>query len=181
LGGLGPLAGLLSDRKAAVRLQASGPGSARECIEGTGEQLDAHVRDFTQLLPNYMHVRFAGTMLISPSSLPKDDGTGSGGDADTGPATDSGGVSEDGKIDYLGELDMRWQESAIVYREGECKLPLTLDLDADGNITGGVTCAMAEAGDTSLDFTGVLSGKTITGTIEFVVSDFSWTDAWSCQ
>ena len=34
---------------------------------------DARVRDFTQLLPNYMHVRFAGTMLISPSSLPKDD------------------------------------------------------------------------------------------------------------
>ena len=30
-------------------------------------------RDFTQLLPNYMHVRFSGTMLISPSSLPKDD------------------------------------------------------------------------------------------------------------
>ena len=35
--------------------------------------LDARVRDFTQLLPNYMHVRFSGTMLISPSSLPKDD------------------------------------------------------------------------------------------------------------
>jgi ABC-type lipoprotein export system ATPase subunit len=34
---------------------------------------DARVRDFTQLLPNYMHVRFSGTMLISPSSLPKDD------------------------------------------------------------------------------------------------------------
>ena len=29
--------------------------------------------DFTQLLPNYMHVRFSGTMLISPSSMPKDD------------------------------------------------------------------------------------------------------------
>ena len=35
--------------------------------------LDARVRDFTQLLPNYMHVRFSGTMLVSPSSLPKDD------------------------------------------------------------------------------------------------------------
>jgi ABC-type lipoprotein export system ATPase subunit len=35
--------------------------------------LDARVRDFTQLLPNYMHVRFAGTMLVSPSSTPKDD------------------------------------------------------------------------------------------------------------
>jgi len=35
--------------------------------------LDARVRDFTQLLPNYMHVRFSGTMLVSPSSMPKDD------------------------------------------------------------------------------------------------------------
>ena len=34
---------------------------------------DARVRDFTQLLPNYMHVRFSGTMLVSPSSTPKDD------------------------------------------------------------------------------------------------------------
>jgi ABC-type lipoprotein export system ATPase subunit len=35
--------------------------------------LDARVRDFTQLLPNYMHVRFAGTMLVSPSSAPAGD------------------------------------------------------------------------------------------------------------
>ena len=35
--------------------------------------LDARVRDFAQLLPNYMHVRFSGTMLVSPSSTPKDD------------------------------------------------------------------------------------------------------------
>jgi putative ABC transport system ATP-binding protein/macrolide transport system ATP-binding/permease protein/lipoprotein-releasing system ATP-binding protein len=35
--------------------------------------LDPRVRDFTQLLPNYMHVRFSGTMLVSPSSTPKDD------------------------------------------------------------------------------------------------------------
>ena len=35
--------------------------------------LDARVRDFAQLLPNYMHVRFSGTMLVSPSSMPKDD------------------------------------------------------------------------------------------------------------
>jgi ABC-type lipoprotein export system ATPase subunit len=35
--------------------------------------LDARVRDFTQLLPNYMHVRFSGTMLVSPSIAPKDD------------------------------------------------------------------------------------------------------------
>jgi ABC-type lipoprotein export system ATPase subunit len=34
---------------------------------------DAQVRDFTQLLPNYMHVRFSGAMLVSPSSTPKDD------------------------------------------------------------------------------------------------------------
>ncbi len=34
---------------------------------------DARVANFTQLLPNYMHVRFSGTMLISPSSAPKDD------------------------------------------------------------------------------------------------------------
>ncbi|MGA7485707.1 MAG: ABC transporter ATP-binding protein [Xanthobacteraceae bacterium] len=34
---------------------------------------DARVRDFAQLLPNYMHVRFSGTMLVSPSSKPKDD------------------------------------------------------------------------------------------------------------
>jgi len=36
-------------------------------------EFDARVRNFTQLLPNYMHVRFSGTMLISPSSVPKDD------------------------------------------------------------------------------------------------------------
>ena len=34
---------------------------------------DARVANFTQLLPNYMHVRFSGTMLISPSGAPKDD------------------------------------------------------------------------------------------------------------
>ena len=34
---------------------------------------DARVKDFAQLLPNYMHVRFSGTMLVSPSSIPKDD------------------------------------------------------------------------------------------------------------
>ena len=34
---------------------------------------DARVRDFAQLLPNYMHVRFSGTMLVSPSSMPKED------------------------------------------------------------------------------------------------------------
>lgn len=34
---------------------------------------DARVSGFTQLLPNYMHVRFSDTMLVSPSSTPKDD------------------------------------------------------------------------------------------------------------
>jgi putative ABC transport system ATP-binding protein/macrolide transport system ATP-binding/permease protein/lipoprotein-releasing system ATP-binding protein len=34
---------------------------------------EARVREFTQLLPNYMHVRFSDTMLVSPSSTPKDD------------------------------------------------------------------------------------------------------------
>ena len=36
-------------------------------------QFDAQVGDFAQLLPNYMHVRFSGTMLVSPSSMPKGD------------------------------------------------------------------------------------------------------------
>ncbi len=34
---------------------------------------DARVREFAQLLPNYMHVRFSGRMLVSASSIPKDD------------------------------------------------------------------------------------------------------------
>jgi hypothetical protein len=34
---------------------------------------DARVKDYAQLLPNYMHVRFSGTMLVSPASMPKDD------------------------------------------------------------------------------------------------------------
>jgi len=34
---------------------------------------EARVKNFTQLLPNYMHVRFADTMLVSPSSSPRDD------------------------------------------------------------------------------------------------------------
>jgi len=110
--------------------------------------------------------------------LPKEDAIGSEGGADAEPATDSGAIA-DGEVEYLGELDMGWYEHAIVYREGECKLPLTLDLDADGNITGSVTCEMADAGDTSLDFAGTLSGETITGTIEFVDGGFTWSDTWS--
>jgi putative ABC transport system ATP-binding protein/macrolide transport system ATP-binding/permease protein/lipoprotein-releasing system ATP-binding protein len=34
---------------------------------------DAQVRSFTQLLPNYMHVRFSATMLVSPGNIAKDD------------------------------------------------------------------------------------------------------------
>jgi ABC-type lipoprotein export system ATPase subunit len=34
---------------------------------------DARVTDFAQLLPPYMHVRFSSTMLVSPTSVPKDD------------------------------------------------------------------------------------------------------------
>jgi putative ABC transport system ATP-binding protein/macrolide transport system ATP-binding/permease protein/lipoprotein-releasing system ATP-binding protein len=34
---------------------------------------DARIAEFTQLLPHYMHVRFSDTMLVSPSSAPKDD------------------------------------------------------------------------------------------------------------
>jgi ABC-type lipoprotein export system ATPase subunit len=33
---------------------------------------DARVRDFTQLLPSYMHVRFSDTMLVSASGQPED-------------------------------------------------------------------------------------------------------------
>lgn len=34
---------------------------------------EARVENFAQLLPNYMHVRFSDTMLVSPSSTPRDD------------------------------------------------------------------------------------------------------------
>jgi hypothetical protein len=34
---------------------------------------NAQVGSFTQLLPNYMHVRFSDAMLVSPSRMPKDD------------------------------------------------------------------------------------------------------------
>ncbi len=36
-------------------------------------RFDARVRDFAQLLPNYMHVRFSSTMLVSPRSRPNGD------------------------------------------------------------------------------------------------------------
>lgn len=34
---------------------------------------DARVRNYAQLLPDYMHVRFSDTMLVGPSSVPKND------------------------------------------------------------------------------------------------------------
>ena len=34
---------------------------------------DARMRDFAQLLPNYMHMRFSGAMLVSPRSVPEGD------------------------------------------------------------------------------------------------------------
>ena len=34
---------------------------------------DARVANFAQLFPNYMHVRFSATMLVSPSSTPNGD------------------------------------------------------------------------------------------------------------
>ena len=37
------------------------------------DAFDAQIRDFTQLLPNYMHVRFSDTMLVSSDSMAKDD------------------------------------------------------------------------------------------------------------
>jgi ABC-type lipoprotein export system ATPase subunit len=36
-------------------------------------RFDVRVHDFAQLLPNYMHVRFSGAMLVSPSSTPNGD------------------------------------------------------------------------------------------------------------
>ena len=53
-------------------------GNATGVTEILGKQtyryrFDARVRDFAQLLPNYMHVRFSGPMLVSPSSTPNDD------------------------------------------------------------------------------------------------------------
>jgi ABC-type lipoprotein export system ATPase subunit len=45
-------------------------------VEGTRTYryvFEARVTNFTQLLPNYMHVRFSDTILVSPSSTPRDD------------------------------------------------------------------------------------------------------------
>jgi ABC-type lipoprotein export system ATPase subunit len=47
-------------------------------LEITGKQMyrygfEARLSRFAQLLPNYMHVRFVSSMLVSPHSVPKDD------------------------------------------------------------------------------------------------------------
>ena len=34
---------------------------------------EARVSNFTQLLPNYMHIRFSDAMLVSPDSTPRED------------------------------------------------------------------------------------------------------------
>ena len=34
---------------------------------------EARVSSFTQLLPNYMHIRFSDAMLVSPDSTPRED------------------------------------------------------------------------------------------------------------
>lgn len=60
-----------------VPLEPAEP-SASGVLRIDGKQIyrylfDARVKDFTQLLPNYMHVRFSETMLISPNSMPMGD------------------------------------------------------------------------------------------------------------
>jgi putative ABC transport system ATP-binding protein/macrolide transport system ATP-binding/permease protein/lipoprotein-releasing system ATP-binding protein len=60
-----------------VPLQPADEG-ATSVLKITGKQLyhytfEARVPNFAQLLPHYMHVRFANPMLISPQSVPKDD------------------------------------------------------------------------------------------------------------
>lgn len=58
-----------------VEASESNPGSVAE-IEGKSVfryVFEARVKDFTQLLPNYMHVRFSESMLVSPSKVPRGD------------------------------------------------------------------------------------------------------------
>jgi ABC-type lipoprotein export system ATPase subunit len=52
--------------------------TANSVLEITGKQMyrygfEARLSRFAQLLPNYMHVRFVSSMLVSPDSIPKDD------------------------------------------------------------------------------------------------------------
>jgi hypothetical protein len=86
VGGGEPLYVLSPDLRAYVQVgtvwQEVSMNSADESASGVlkidGKQtyhyvFDARVRDFAQLLPNYIHVRFSGRMLVSPNSLPNDD------------------------------------------------------------------------------------------------------------
>ncbi|HET6378972.1 MAG TPA: ABC transporter ATP-binding protein [Methylocella sp.] len=58
-----------------VEASESNPGGISK-IEGKSDfryVFEARVKDFTQLLPNYMHVRFSESMLVSPSRMPRGD------------------------------------------------------------------------------------------------------------
>jgi Holliday junction DNA helicase RuvB len=59
-----------------VPIEKAGAAEIARRSRGTprvANRLLRRVRDYAQLLPNYMHVRFSGTMLVSPSSTPSDD------------------------------------------------------------------------------------------------------------
>jgi energy-coupling factor transporter ATP-binding protein EcfA2 len=60
-----------------LRLKPEDAG-ANSVLEIVGKQLyrysfEAHPEKYTELLPHYMHVRFADNMLVSPQSNPRDD------------------------------------------------------------------------------------------------------------
>jgi energy-coupling factor transporter ATP-binding protein EcfA2 len=85
VGGGQPIYVILSDLRAYVQV---GPAwqelpmkpadeGASAVLKIDGKQthryvFNAQVSQYAQLLPYYMHVRFSGTMLVSPSSIPKD-------------------------------------------------------------------------------------------------------------
>jgi putative ABC transport system ATP-binding protein/macrolide transport system ATP-binding/permease protein/lipoprotein-releasing system ATP-binding protein len=85
-GGDAPIYVMLPDMRAYIQVgkvwqevpvEASGsnPGGVSK-IEGKSVfryAFEARVKDFTQLLPNYMHVRFSESMLVSPSKMPRGD------------------------------------------------------------------------------------------------------------
>ena len=59
----------------AIPLTAGDDGGVRQIDDEVVYRyaFEARLKDFAQLLPNYMHVRFSDTMLVSPRSTPKDD------------------------------------------------------------------------------------------------------------
>lgn len=62
-------------REVPIEPAVAAPGDVLK-IEGRQSyryRFEARVKDYTQLLPDYMHVRFADTMLVSPSSMPQGD------------------------------------------------------------------------------------------------------------